>query len=352
MPDPMTADDYARISRSSKSIHYPDFKPKEDFTLWLAGYREKVRNANNLTAAQNDQLDAEIIRSISSKLQSGTALDTYTRLSAAEKADYATMVGRLTEEFLDPQEKRKFVNSYGYNKRKKGQSLKEFMQEIMKDMGRYSSIPDTIHRAGIEVPNPAKEAEGVRRFKRGLRTKEGERDDEMKQHMSYHLQEEKDLTWKNALEVAGRWETAANMGRSESNSEESDESEAEVEAVRSETGARSKENTKEKVMAISAVEQGSTLTEHERSIAEVKMEVATLVDQVKINTMDLKCVKTEQERFSFNMDRVMESLVAGFEDMSMRFDDMQNNIQQLQVQQQMLVEVVEQHPDERYQPQQ
>ena len=348
----MTADDYARISRSSKSIHYPDFKPKEDFTLWLAGYREKVRNANNLTAAQNDQLDAEIIRSISSKLQSGTALDTYTRLSAAEKANYATMVGRLTEEFLDPQEKRKFVNSYGYNKRKKGQSLKEFMQEIMKDMGRYSSIPDTIHRAGIEVPNPAKEAEGVRRFKRGLRTKEGERDDELKQHMSYHLQEEKDLTWKNALEVAGRWETAANMGRSESNSEESGESEAEVEAVSSETGARSKEKTKEKVMAISAVEKGSTLMEHERSIAEVKMVVATLVDQVKTNTMDLKCVKTEQERFSFNMDRVMESLVAGFEDMSMRFDDMQNNIQQLQVQQQMLVEVVEQRPDERYQPQQ
>ena len=218
-------------------------------------------------------------------------------------------------------------------------------------MGRYSSIPDTIRRAGQEVPNPAKEAEGVRRFKRGLRTEKGECDGELKQHMSYHLQEEKDLTWKKALDVAGRWEMAANKG-SESNSEKSSESEVEVEAVSSETGARSKEKTKEKVMAISAVEKGSTLMEHERSIAEVKMDVATLVDQVKTNTMDLKCVKTEQERFSFNMDRVMESLVAGFEDMSMRFDDMQNNIQQLQVQQQMLVEVVEQHPDERYQPQQ
>ena len=226
------------------------------------------------------------------------------------------------------------------------------MQEIIKDMGRYSSIPDTIRRAGQEVPNPAKEAEGVRRFKRGLRTEKGERDEGLKQHMSYHLQEEKDLTWKKALDAAGRWEMAANDAGSESKSEESDESEVEVEAVCAGTGARSKQKTKEKVMAISAVEHGSTVMEHERSIAEVKMDVATLVDQVKTNTMDLKCVKTEQERFSFNMDRVMESLVAGFEDMSMRFDDMQNNIQQLQVQQQMLVEVVEQHPDERYQPQQ
>ena len=76
---PMTADDYARICRQQEDENYPDFKPKEDFTLWMSGYREKVRSANGFTAAQNDEVDAEVVRSISSKLQSGTALDTYYR---------------------------------------------------------------------------------------------------------------------------------------------------------------------------------------------------------------------------------------------------------------------------------
>jgi len=351
MPDPMTADDYARISRSSKSIHYPDFKPKQDFTLWLAGYREKVRSAINLTAAQNDLLDAEIVRTISSKLESGTALDTYTRLTAAEKADYATMVGRLTEEFLDPQEKRKFVNSYGYNRRKKGQSLKEFMQEIIKDMGRYSNVPDRIQVGGVDTPNPAKEADGVRRFKRGLRTKRGERSEGLKQHMSYHLQEEKDLTWKKALDAAGRWEVAADGVGSESKSEESDESEVEVEAVCAGTGARSKQKTKRKMSTISSVEQ-NTLGEHERSIGEVRTEVATLVDQVKTNTMDLKGVKTEQERTSVKMDEMMKTIKMGFDGNAAQFQQMGQQIQQQQQQQQYQPRVQQQYQPraQPYQP--
>ena len=60
------------------------------------------------------------------------------RLTAAEKADYDTLVKRLTEEFTDNHERRLFNENMEYNKRKKGQKLKDFMQDIKKDMNRYS----------------------------------------------------------------------------------------------------------------------------------------------------------------------------------------------------------------------
>ena len=73
--------------RQARSVQYPDFKPKEDFSLWLAGYREKVRNAFGYTVDQKDKLDAEVVRLMSGKLQSGLALDTYNHFPAASKAD-------------------------------------------------------------------------------------------------------------------------------------------------------------------------------------------------------------------------------------------------------------------------
>ena len=33
------------LRRHAGNVIYPDYDPKEDFTLWLAGYKEKVRNA-------------------------------------------------------------------------------------------------------------------------------------------------------------------------------------------------------------------------------------------------------------------------------------------------------------------
>ena len=53
---------------------------RKKISLWLAGYKEKVRNAFGYTAAQEGELEDEIVRSISGKLQSGTALDAYNRL--------------------------------------------------------------------------------------------------------------------------------------------------------------------------------------------------------------------------------------------------------------------------------
>ena len=65
----MDADALANaFRRQSRNIQYDDYKPKEDFPLWLAGYKEKVKNAFGYTPAQEDDLKEEIVRAISGKL--------------------------------------------------------------------------------------------------------------------------------------------------------------------------------------------------------------------------------------------------------------------------------------------
>ena len=81
--------------------------------------RKKVKNAFGYTAAQEDELKAEVVRSISGKLQSGTALDTYTvrhwtlhwtlhgtaldtnRLPAATQAYFNLLSEALIDEFIN-----------------------------------------------------------------------------------------------------------------------------------------------------------------------------------------------------------------------------------------------------------
>ena len=94
-----------------RRISYPDYRPKEDFPLWLQGFREKVRTAFGFNQTQNNEVNAEVLKAISGKLACGTALDTYNRLSEVDKAGYDQMVRKLTEEFLDPQEKDRFNES-------------------------------------------------------------------------------------------------------------------------------------------------------------------------------------------------------------------------------------------------
>ena len=62
------ADAYKR-----KSITYPDFKPTMDFVMWVNGYKEKIRIAFGLTTAQNDEVQAEVVRSISGRLDRTSA---------------------------------------------------------------------------------------------------------------------------------------------------------------------------------------------------------------------------------------------------------------------------------------
>ena len=320
----MTAGDFDRLSRRHKPIIYADYIPKEDFTLWLSGFREKVRAAGDFSQAQNAEVDAEVVKQISSKLHHGTALDTYNRLTADEKDDYETMKSKLTAEFLDPQERRKFMDNFGYNKRKKGQSLKELMQEIIKDMGRYSDMPDTIRQNGVDIPNPAKEKEGVRRFKKGMRTKEGEKDKALKDQLKFHLHQDADMTWKKALGVAERWETANDTDSDDANDKSDNET---VEVVDTTKGAVSKTKSKP-TKIISAIEA---------ELVNQQGNVATLADQVKMNTMDIKSVKTEQERSSIVVQRMAESVEKGFDRMAIgfeRLDSQQQNKQQQNNQQQ------------------
>ena len=130
--------------RQPRNIVYPDYKANEDFPVWLTGYREKIRNAYGLNREQDDQINAEVVRSISGKLQCGTPLNAYNRLTQAKKDDYADLVKALTDEFLDPQEKRKFINDTGFNKRNKGESLKDFAQRIWEDQSRYGDMKDMV----------------------------------------------------------------------------------------------------------------------------------------------------------------------------------------------------------------
>ena len=98
-----------------------------------------------------------------------------------------------------------------YNRRKSGQKLKEFIQEIKNDMDRYSGISDKIMQGATQIPNPEKEKQGVRRFRAGMRDSRGKKDKTLNRQLLFHLMEDDDLTWKNALEFASRWEIASGV---------------------------------------------------------------------------------------------------------------------------------------------
>ena len=57
---------------------------------------------------ENDKVREELVRSISGKLSVGSALVAYNRLFDVDKDDYEKLIAKLTEEFIDPAEKRKF----------------------------------------------------------------------------------------------------------------------------------------------------------------------------------------------------------------------------------------------------
>ena len=100
------------LGRQPKHISYPDYKTSEDFSLWLSGYVAKIRNAHGFKVTEDDKVRAEVLRSISGKLSVGSALDAYDRLEDADKANYDRLITKLTEEFVDPAEKRLFNENF------------------------------------------------------------------------------------------------------------------------------------------------------------------------------------------------------------------------------------------------
>ena len=321
------------LAAQPREISYPDYKTSADFPLWLSGYSAKIRDAYGFKLDETDKVKAEIVRGISGKLSVGTALEAYLGLSEAEKSDYAHLVARLTAEFCDPIEKRKFEDNLAYNKRKAGQSLKEYKQAIVKDMNRYSSIPAKItNAAGTQEDNPEKEKQEVKRFRAGLRDPEGKKDRNYSHHMRYHLMEDKDLTWKNAMGLASRWEIAdSDSDKSdEALSEESDDSNDEVEITRAESKKRNKTSKKDG-NSISAL--SDEITENQEEAVEVKPKkkqkskakfargdgvVASLSDQVSEN----------QERIA-NLEAAQEHLAEAFKGLKTAQDAMNKSINAL-----------------------
>ena len=194
---------------NNNDVVYPDYEPTQDFPCWITGYFAKVRDVHGFKLEEEEKVKEEVVHSIAGKLTVGSALDAYSRLTAAERNNYDMMVARLTDEFTDPSERLNFRRKSDFNKRKKGQKLHDFIEEIKWDVTRYSGLQNKITQDdGTETENPEKEREGVRRFKAGLRMKNGKKSAAFRQHIDYHLQEDSELTWDNAFKVASRWEMA------------------------------------------------------------------------------------------------------------------------------------------------
>ena len=168
------------------------------------------------------------------------------------------------------------MEDFAYNKRQKGQSLKDFMQGIIKDQGRYSRMRDTVGIGAAAVPNQEKIRDGIRRFKKGIRNREGKADKDQARHLRYDLLKEEDLNWTTALDIASRWEAANDYEedkRSSSSSSDEDTLDA-VECDRKKTKPKLLETEK---VIINAVEEVGT--------------VAALVDKVETNARDIKGVQ-------------------------------------------------------------
>ena len=271
-----------------RNVSYPDYKTSEDFPLWLSGYTAKIRNAHGFKLNDDDMVHAEVVRSISGKLSVGRALDAYLGLGNADKTNYARLVTKLTAEFVDPHEKREFEDNMAFNKRKTGQTLKDFKQAILKDINRYSSIPaKIINTAGTAVDNPEREIQGVKRFRAGMRTKEGKKDPSLARFMRMNLTEEKELNWERALEIAAKWEMGYASG--ESGSGEESESDDEVKS-----DVRPKKSEKKK--------KGKAKCSGDNDV------IATLSVKVQENQVKIKQIEATQERMITQLKEVKESL--------------------------------------------
>ena len=257
--------DLADIIRHQNFV-YPDYEQKDDFGLWLMGFEQKIRSALGLSQAQEAELKEEVLLSISGKLMPGPTLDAYLGLSDEVKGNYDQLIRKLTEEFLDPQKKQGFLNDMAYNKRKKNQALKDFKQEVDRDMAKYSDMPEYIEVGDDKILNDAQVREGIRRFCAGIRDRKGRKDKEFKRHLKFHLHKAEELTWDNVLDVAGRWETAnyLDSGESSLSSDEGDHNEVQALELKS----------------------------------KAKSTLASLSEKVEKNSVDIQEIKAGQENLS------------------------------------------------------
>ena len=262
-------------ARNPRYVSYPDYKPKDDFTSWLEGYRSRIRYAFGYGPNEERRIREEVVKTIPGKLAVGSALDAYNRLTAGEKQDYSQLERRLTEEFTDPKEKKRFNGDESYNVRKKGQSVQDFAEEIKRDMSRYFHTPATVFTAtGACIANPERERQGVRRFKEGIRDDKGKFDEKFYEHLSYHLQDQEEMTWNNALDVANRFEATDSTPAAKAKSKPASGKKAESESEGESEEGESKDGDKKKRSSV----------------------ISAIADQVHENQMRITKLETAQER--------------------------------------------------------
>ena len=211
---------HAMWGRPLYYIDYEEYHPSENFATWLSGYEARIRSNHGFRLDEPEKTKSEVVRTIDSKLSVGPALNAYNRLKVEDRDDYDRLVSRLMEEFTDPREKQRFNDSRRYNIRKKGQSLKDFMEEIKNDLKRYSDIPATILTVNGSIPNPEREKDGIRRFVEGIRDINGKKDKPFANHLKYRLQDDDETNWKNAIEVATAYETVFHKDKNDESDSE------------------------------------------------------------------------------------------------------------------------------------
>ena len=274
-------------------VHYADYKPKEDFTTWLSGYITRIKTTLGFKNNEMNKVKEEVVRSISGKLTPGPALNAYNRLSDADQNNYERLVERLTHEFTDPRVRQKFNDNKKFNKRKKGQSLKDFAEDIKRDIERYSDKPATLMTVNGIVPNPARVKDGIKRFVKGMRNEEGKKDHGFRDNLDYHLLDEGEMTWDEAIAMATKWERVYNKksdssGSSSSSSSSSSDDDDDDDAVKAvETKEKKKKKKKKK---------------------KEKRAVAAIADQVHENQMRITKLETSQERMAAAQEGTNTSL--------------------------------------------
>ena len=162
------------------------------------------------------------------------------------------------------------------------------MQEIIKDQNRYSGMPDYIVVGDQQVLNTAKIRDGIRRFRKGMRNREGKKDRAQMEQLRFNLHKESEQNWETALDAACRWEAAHDLETSESGSNESSDSDDEVEAAEYVKMAKKKCKKGKKRSKGVPVDM----------VADAEDSIATLVDKVETNRRDIMDIKGEQEKLS------------------------------------------------------
>jgi hypothetical protein len=226
-----------------------------------------------------DDIDQAVIRLISQYLNM-EALACYIELPIETKTDYNQLVTALKAVFGDPGERQDFSNNAVKTKREKGEKFKAFARRVQTAI--KTNMPelqdDAVGAANKRRPN---ELEGVNRFVKGIQNKAGKKGADLQGHLKYHLFENKERTWQNAITIASRWERAKEHSTPLSSSAESSSDSLSDESI---TDGKAAAMTADKLEKTGKIKEKKEQT------------VATLADQVRNNTVEIQSFKSSLEQ--------------------------------------------------------